>query len=207
VRFASRDDLQGLQRAGVHPGDFLRDRAPFMAPAVDTQRSGLVRDSARDHVLSYLGVLQGLLGHRSFLCGDEPCAADFSAYHTVWWLRAQPSRDALLSAFSSLGAWADRMATIGHGSAQPRTGDDALQAARAAQRDAAWTPAWPAVADTRLGRVVTLLPDDYGRDPVIGALSAVSDRHVTVTREVPDLGTVRLHFPKVNYEVVPADAA
>jgi glutathione S-transferase len=208
VRFESRDDLQGLQRAGIHPGDFLRDRAPFMAPAVDIQRSGIVRDSARDHVLSYLGVLQGLLGYRSFLCGDEPCAADFSAYHTVWWLRAPPSRDALLAPFSSLGAWARRMSTIGHGNAQPRTGDDALQAVRAAQGAApAWTPPWPRVDDTRVGRKVNVLPDDYGRDPITGVLSAVSDRHVTVSREVPGLGTVRVHLPKVNYEVVPHEAA
>ena len=52
-----------------------------------------------------------------------------------------------------------------------------------------------------------MVPDDYGRDPVTGVLSAVSDRHVTVTREVPDLGAVRVHFPKVNYEVVPTDGA
>jgi len=207
VRFESRDDLQALQRAGIHPGDFLRDRAPFMAPAVDTQRSGTVRDSARDHVLSYLGVLQGLLSERAFLCGDEPCAADFSAYHTVWWLRAQPRREALLSHFTALGAWADRMALIGHGDAPPRTADDALQAVRAAQGGAAWTPPWPMVDDTRLRRAVSVVPDDYGRDPVTGVLSAVSDRHVTVTREVPGLGTVRVHFPKVNYEVVAIDAA
>jgi len=207
VRFESRDDLQGLQRAGIHPGDFLRDRAPFMAPAVDTQRSGIVRDSSRDQVLSYLGALQGLLADRAFLCGDEPCAADFSAYHTVWWLRAPPSRDALLAPFSSLGAWADRMAAIGHGNAQPRSGDDALQAVRAAQGAAAWTPPWPTANDDRLGRTVSVLPDDYGRDPVSGVLSAVSDRHLTVTREAPGVGAVRVHFPKVNYEVVPTDAA
>jgi len=207
VRFESRDDLQALQRAGIHAGDFLRDRAPFMAPAVDTQRSGTVRDSARDHVLSYLGVLQGLLSERAFLCGDEPCAADFSAYHTVWWLRAQPRREALLLHFTALGAWADRMALIGHGNAQPRTANDALQAVRAAQGATAWTPPWPMVDDTRLRRTVSVVPDDYGRDPVTGVLSAVSDRHVTVTRELPGLGTVRVHFPKVNYEVVAIDAA
>ncbi|HEX6722354.1 MAG TPA: glutathione S-transferase family protein [Burkholderiaceae bacterium] len=207
VRFESREDLQGLQRAGIHPGEFLRDRAPFMAPAVDTQRSGTVRDSARDHVKSYLSVLQGLLGDRSFLCGDEPCAADFSAYHTVWWLRAQPSRDALLAPFASLGAWADRMARIGHGQAQPLTPDHALQAVRAAQGAPAWAPPWPTVDDPRLARSVSVVPDDYGRDPVTGVLSAVSDRHVTVTREVPELGTVRVHFPKVNYEIVANDAA
>ncbi len=207
VRFESRDDLQSLQRAGIHPGDFLRDRAPFMAPAVDTQRSASVRDSARDQVLSYLGVLQGLLAEQAFLCGSEPTAADFSAYHTVWWLRVPPRRDAVLARFAALAAWADRMAAIGHGDAQPRGNDDALQAVRAAQGNAAWTPPWPTADDARLHRTVQVVPDDYGRDPVIGELSAVSDRHVTVTREVPDIGTVRVHFPKVNYEVVPLDAA
>lgn len=207
VRFESRDDLQGLQRAGIHPGDFLRDRAPFMAPAVDTQRSANVRDSARDHVASYLGVLQALLGEGPFLCGAQPVAADFSAYHTVWWLRAPPSRDALLAQYSSLGAWAHRMAAIGHGEPQVRTDADALQAVRAAQGASAWTAPWPAADDARLNRAVTVLPDDYGRDPITGTLSAVTDRHVTVTRTVAGLGTVHLHFPKVNYEVVPAPAA
>ena len=207
VRFESRDDLQALQRAGIHPGDFLRDRAPFMAPAVDTQRSASVRDSARDHVLSYLGVLQSLLADQPFLCGDEPTAVDCSAYHTVWWLRMPPGRDALLARFSLLGIWADRMAAIGHGDARSRSNDDALQAVRAAQGTAAWTPPWPAADDARLHRTVRVVPDDYGRDPVTGVLSAVSDRHVTVTRDVPDLGTVHVHFPKVNYEVVPLDAA
>jgi glutathione S-transferase len=207
VRFESREDLQGLLSAGLHPGDFLRDRAPFMAPAVDTQRSATVRDSARDHVVSYLGVLETLLGERPFLSGEQPVAADFSAYHTVWWLRTRPSRDVLLARFAALSAWADRIAAIGHGDPQPRSDDDALQAVRDAQGAAAWTPPWPAVDDARLNRAVTVLPDDYGRDPVTGTLSAVSDRHVTVTRHVPELGTVRVHFPKVNYEVVAAAAA
>lgn len=207
VRFESRDDMQALHAAGVHPGDFLRDRAPFMAPAVDTQRSASVRDSARDHVVSYLGVLESLLDERqAFMCGDQPCAADFSAYHTVWWLRARPSRDALLQRFPVLSAWADRIAAIGHGRPETRSADDAVQAVRDAQSHAAWQPDWPAVDDARLGHPVVVLPDDYGRDPLTGTLSAVSDRHVTITRAVPGLGTVRVHVPKVNYEVVRTDA-
>ena len=207
VRFESRDDLQGPQRAGIHPGDFLRDRAPFMAPAIDTQRSATVRDSARDHVVSYLAVLQELLGDRPYLCGDQAAAADFSAYHTVWWLRAAPRRDALLAPFGRLAAWADRIAAIGHGESRPRDADDALRAVRAGQDAAAWQPPWPALDDPRLGRRVNVMPDDYGRDPISGVLSAVSDRHVTVTRDAPGLGTLRVHVPKVNYEVVPLDTA
>ncbi|MCW5660453.1 MAG: glutathione S-transferase family protein [Burkholderiaceae bacterium] len=208
VRFESRDDLQALEAMGLVPGDFLRDRAPFMAPAVDTRRSGTVRASARDHVVSYLALLEALLDNgQGYLCGSEPCAADFSGYHTVWWLRAAPRRHALLDRFSALGAWADRMAAIGHGRPRPTSIDEGLQAACDAQADAGWQPDWPAVNDVRLGCEVSLQPDDYGRDPVFGTLTAVTERHFTLTREAPDIGWVRLHFPKVGYEVVLAEAA
>jgi len=202
VRFESRDDVQPLVEAGVHPGDFLRDRAPFMAPAIDTRRSGNVRGSARDHVLVYLAVLEDLLrAGGSYLCGPQPTAADFSAYHTLWWLRQPPQRDAVLQRVPALGAWADRMAAIGHGHPEPMTADQALRAARDAQSEAPWQAAWPAADDERIGRTMTLSADDYGRDPVSGTVSTLSDRHVTLTREAPGVGTVRVHFPKVGYEL------
>jgi len=206
VRFETREDVQPLLELGIQPGDFLRDRAPFMAPAVDTRRSGSVRASARDHVVAYLTVLDDLLraaGGRH-LCGGQPCAADFSAYHTLWWLRQPPQRDALLQRFPALREWADRMAAIGHGHCEPMTADEALQAVRAAQSDAPWTPNWPRVDDERIGQTMVLSADDYGRDPIDGVVSALSDRHVTLTREAGGLGRVRVHFPKVGYELTAA---
>jgi len=203
VRFESREDVQPLQELGIHPGDFLRDRARFMAPAVDTRRSASMRASARDHVIAYLTVLDGLLRGAGglYLCGTKPSAVDFSAYHTLWWLRQPPQRDALLQRFSGLRDWADRMAAIGHGRFESMSADEALQEAKRAQSEAPWKPAWPVVDDERLDRVMNLTTDDYGRDPISGTLSAVSDRHLTVTREAPGVGTVRVHFPKVGYEL------
>ena len=58
--------------------------------------------------------------------GSKPSAADFSAYHTLWWLRQPPQRDALLQRFPALRDWADRMAAIGHGRFEPMTPDEAL---------------------------------------------------------------------------------
>jgi len=208
VRFESRDDVQPLLELGIQAGDFLRDRAPFMAPAVDTRRSASVRASARDHVVAYLGVLDELLrgagGH--CLCGSAPVAADFSAVHTVWWLRQPPQRDALLQRFPALCEWADRVAAIGHGHFEPMSPDDALNDARAAPRAAPWQSAWPSAGDDRVGQAMTLTTDDYGRDPISGTVSAVSDRHVTLTREAPGVGVVRVHFPKVGYELSAAVA-
>jgi glutathione S-transferase len=206
VRFETREDVQPLLEVGIQPGDFLRDRAPFMAPAVDTRRSAAVRASARDHVIAYLTVLDELLRAAGgmHLCGSKPSAADFSAYHTLWWLRQPPQRDALLQRFPALRAWADRMAAIGHGHFEPMTSDEALHDVKAAQRDSAWKPAWPTIDDERLGQLMVVTADDYGRDPISGIVSAVSDRHITLTRETPDLGTVRVHFPKVGYELTAA---
>jgi len=206
VRFETREDVQPLLEVGIQPGDFLRDRAPFMAPAVDTRRSAAVRASARDHVVAYLTVLDELLRTAGglHLCGARPTAADFSAYHTLWWLRQPPQRDALLQRFPALRDWADRMAAIGHGRFEAMTPDEALLDVKAAQRDPAWKPAWPAVDDERLRQLMVVNADDYGRDPISGIVSAVSDRHITLTREAPELGTVRVHFPKVGYELIAA---
>jgi glutathione S-transferase len=203
VRFETREDVQPLLEAGIQPGDFLRDRAPFMAPAVDTRRSASVRASARDHVVAYLTVLDDLLRAAGgmHLAGSKPSAADFSAYHTLWWLRQPPQRDALLQRSPALRDWADRMAAIGHGRFEPMTPDEALHDVKTAQSEAPWKPAWPMVDDDRVGQAMVLNADDYGRDPISGTVSAVSDRHVTLTREAPGLGTVRVHFPKVGYEL------
>jgi glutathione S-transferase len=205
VRFETSDDLQPLAAANIDRGDFLRDRAPFMAPASDIRRSAAVRGSARDHVVAYLGLLESMLVQGPYLSGEHPAACDFSAYHTVWWLRRPPSRDALLSRFPALTAWADRMAAIGHGQPQPLDAQESLAQAKAAQSEPPWQSDWPAVDDERLQRTMNLCPDDYGRDPVTGVVTSVSDRHLTLSREAPGIGTVRLHVPKANFELSAPD--
>jgi len=205
VRFETSDDLQPLAAANIDRGDFLRDRAPFMAPASDIRRSAAVRGSARDHVLTYLGLLESMLVQGPYLSGEQPAACDFSAYHTVWWLRRPPSRDALLSRFPALTAWADRIAAIGHGQPQPLDAQESLAQAKAAQSETPWQPDWPAVEDERLHRTMNLCPDDYGRDPVTGVVTAVSDRHLTLSREAPGIGTVRIHVPRANFELSAPD--
>ncbi|HEX9523501.1 MAG TPA: glutathione S-transferase family protein [Reyranella sp.] len=55
---------------------------------------------------------------RPYLLGDQPCIADFAAYHVVWFFKGRhiDCRHELLP-YPRLLAWRDRMAAIGHGRA------------------------------------------------------------------------------------------
>jgi hypothetical protein len=51
------------------------------------------------------------------------------------------------------------------------------------------------------GERVTVTPDDYGRDPVMGELVTLALHEVAVRRTDPDAGTVVVHFPRIGYRV------
>ena len=54
------------------------------------------------------------------------------------------------------------------------------------------------------GAPVVVMADDYGRDPVTGALVAATPQRVVIARQSPDLGRLHLHFPRAGYIVLPA---
>jgi len=209
LRFRSAADVDGVFGGNVSAAAFAADRRPFMAPAIDVRRFRERAAEAADHLHHFLDLLDGLLaGGQPFLCGPSPTRADFTAWHPVWWLRLPPARDDLLAAHPQLAAWADRMDAIGHGRPLLATPAMALQAAIDARTSSRWQAPWPGRDDDRLGREVELQADDYGRDPLLGRLVASSARHLTIERDVPALGAVRVHFPTLGYEVVSAaDAA
>lgn len=187
---------------------FGADRAAFMRPAVETARFMEIEPSARDQVRRYLVALAGLLrSGGDYLTGDRPAQADFSAYHTMWWLRQSPNLSELLEVAPALSAWADRMAAFGHGRSSPMSPDEALEAARSSQSSAPWRGGWPQRRDDRVGAHVRIAPDDYGRDALEGELVEVSDRHAVVRRAVPSIGTVWVHVPLIGHEIVGAAPA
>jgi hypothetical protein len=48
------------------------------------------------------------------------------------------------------------------------------------------------------------MPDDYGRDPVVGELIAHSAQEIAIRREDPAAGMVVVHFPRAGFVVLPA---
>jgi glutathione S-transferase len=140
-----------------------------------------------------------------FLAGARPSLADISAYMNVWFLHgALPDLGAeLLAGLERTQAWRKRVAAIGHGQRVELSGPEALDIAKASEPAPA--PAHDSHDPLGLepGAAVVVTADDYGRDPIAGALVAANARRVTIARDEPSLGRLHLHFPRVGFMVIP----
>ena len=200
IRFQKATDIEGVFDGQVDVERFSTDRLPFMQPAYEAARFRQLREPAIDHLRRYLSVIDKALAERGpFIGGDRPSHGDFSAYHTIWWLRVPPRHDELVQLYPRIEKWADRFAAFGKSSFVSILDDETFEAARLPP---AFQPDWPIVDDDRLGHEVEIVPDDYGRNPIRGRLIVATDRHVAIERAIDGLDKVRVHIPRLGYEIV-----
>lgn len=154
---------------------------------------------ARPRTLQHLADVEQRL-QQDFLFGAEPNHADFSTYHSLWFVR-DLAESSLVSGFPNVMAWMDRMQAFGHGRRSDITAEQALAAARAA------TPRAIAAehrTDPLIGRKVSIAPADYGQVPTTGMLVGATPHQWILAREEAGLGTLHLHFPKQGFALAPA---
>jgi glutathione S-transferase len=137
---------------------------------------------------------------RLHLLGDQPCMADFAAYHVVWFFKGRhiDCRHEL-DPYPRLLAWRDRMAAIGHGR---RTDIDAAQAlaeARTAE-PAAPRPSQPQAGDPLPGERARVRPGDNARDWVEGKVAFIDAHEIALLRDDAEVGRVAVHFPRLGYD-------
>ena len=153
----------------------------------------------------YLQRLLELLDQRPYLLGEQPCSADFCAFHPLWLahLRA-PARMDALQAMPAVQRWLERMQAIGHGSSQP------LDAAQAIATAAGCEPVpvgQGPLDDTRfqnehgiaLGSQVRVAAQSFGLEPSEGELIAATPMHYSLRRVDARAGTLHVHFPRIGY--------
>jgi glutathione S-transferase len=134
-----------------------------------------------------------------FLFGAQPNHADFSTYHSLWFLR-ELAESPLLHDFPRTLAWMDRMKAFGDGTSTLLTAEQALAIARQA------TPRpIPAAhqSDPLIGQLVTIAPSDYGQVPTCGTLVGATDSRWILARHVEGLGTLHVHFPRHGFVLTP----
>jgi len=184
------------------PKEFIEDRSKLMGGRMDFGAVMQMGATATEQLRAHASFLElQLADGRPWLLGSAPSYADFSAYHPVWFLRNIPPVAKTLEEFTHLSAWAERVASIGHGKREECTPDEALAVARAAK------PAPTSGVDARerqgltLGCRVRVTPDDYGFEPVEGTLLRADVREIAVRREAPEVGEVVVHFPRAGFRI------
>ncbi|MDJ0789778.1 MAG: glutathione S-transferase family protein, partial [Myxococcota bacterium] len=91
---------------GVFPEDFVEDRSKTMVPpGQDMAQAGMILPSKLVQIRSMVErVDRQLADGRPFVFGDEPCAADFSAFHPLMMLTIHERTAALLAPYEHVQA-------------------------------------------------------------------------------------------------------
>jgi glutathione S-transferase len=187
------------------PPAFIEDRSKMM-PGRDFGELPRQAPHAREQVRALIATLEtGLADGRPWLLGREASLADAAVYHPLWFLRVAPEASQATAEFPKVRAWLERIEGLGQGERSETTPAEALAIARESR---------PAAGDgvqagepngLAAGARIAVTPDDYGFDPVAGELVAASFHEVAVRREVPGLGQLVVHFPRIGFRVTAAD--
>lgn len=186
------------------PSEFITDRIAFMGE--DFSRAASQRELAvnRQRVTAQMNALSAMLGDgRRFILGDEPSSADLSAYHTLWFARANggEAAEAMMPLTDAIRSWMGRIEAFGHGTRGEMTSAEALDIARAAEPE----PAGGVDANDPSGLAAgtaVLVRADSANDPIRGTLVGADDREIVIRHENERVGTVHAHFPRFGYSAV-----
>jgi glutathione S-transferase len=184
------------------PQDLKDDRRRFSDGLLDADRFAADQPHVRGQLRSHLFWVEHCFDDgRAFLTGDAPSYADFCLYPSVWMLRGRVPDLGLLDPLPRVQAWMQRIEAFGHGTPTTIASEDAIWRARNATPEPPHLTHPDTLSGFAAGDRVAIAPDDYGKDPVEGALVALSAQHVVVERTDPRAGTVRVHFPRAGYRL------
>lgn len=185
------------------PKEFVADREKLSGRPFDVAAMKAAAPIMRGQWRAYAAWIdQGLEG-RPFLGGETASLADVAAWMNVWWMSGAAPRIAedLLTGLDGVRAWRERVRAIGHGQRQEMSPAEAMTIAAAASPAAIQDSTWRDPSGLKAGDAVVVQADDYGRDPVEGALVALTNDRVTLAREGVGVGKVHVHFPRAGYVV------
>ncbi len=143
---------------------------------------------------------------RKFLHGDVANVDDAHCHLNIWFLKSffAPTAEALLKEFPRITAWYARVTAIGHGTHTPMDSKEALAIAKAATSTAVARADEHDPNGRKPGDRVSVMADDYGRDPVTGQLVFSTAQEIAIKRHDPAVGDVVVHFPRAGFLVISA---
>ncbi|MBV9532964.1 MAG: glutathione S-transferase family protein [Bradyrhizobium sp.] len=186
------------------PQSFIDDREKLRGAKFDVEAMKAAIPQMRDQYRAHLDWIESQLANQGdyWLCGERTGLLDINAYMNLWYLRSNlPVADELLEGFSRVRDWEQRMRAIGHGTRAEISSTDALELARDS------TPRTAEMSDPldpngrKVGDLVDVTPDDYGKVPVQGRVLALSSQTIAIARHDDAVGDVVVHFPRAGFLV------
>lgn len=187
------------------PSDFAADRGRLYLGA-DWVNGLKSANADLPHLVAQLRAplswLNAQLGDgRRFLLGADAAAIDAQVYHVVWFIRGRwAGGPAMLSEFPDLERWEKAVQSLGHGTSSALAAEEALSWAQSSAPATATGVAAHDPQGLQVGQHVTIHPDlDGGEAPVEGTLAFADAETIAIDRLGPDVGTVRVHFPRAGF--------
>jgi glutathione S-transferase len=183
---------------------FKKDREALSGRPFDTEAMKAASPLMAEQFRAHLDLLeQQLSDDRRFLMGDRPGLADASAYYNILFVRwVYPDGLKLLGALPRVAEWEKRVKAIGHGMRHEMGREEALDIAKAASSTEKTRTDPNEPNGLKAGDRVTVMADDYGRDPIAGELVSSSAQHIALKRSDPRIGDVVVHFPRAGFFVM-----
>lgn len=193
-----------LGSGAVFDEAFVADRKK-MVPSLDVDRVKTIVPAKLLQLAQLLERIERQLSDgRAFLLGASPSLADLSAYHTTYFLRANPATASLLEAHARLHAWQARVGAIGHGDRKELDSADAIAIAHDATPAPFEGEPAPLPDGLAYGDRVVVLSEEIGSTPVPGVLAPSDVHEIAIRRTSERAGELVVHFPREDYLVVRA---
>lgn len=185
---------------------FMKDREALSGRPFDVAQMKAAVPLMREQWRAHAGFIERQLAARGDYVGGEPSVSDLHAHMNVWFLStfAPDEGGKLLAEFPLVRAWYARLNAIGHGTPSPMIPEEALAVAKAATSTEVEAADPHEPNGLKPGQSVTVMADDYGRDPISGVLVSSSAHRIAIRRNDPAVGEVVVHFPRAGFWVLPA---
>ncbi len=183
---------------------FLKDREALTGRPFNVDEMKAAAPLMADQMRAQFEWAERQLGlNQNYMMGDAPGVVDASLYYNLAFMRwVYPKGLKFLETMPSVEAWERRVKALGHGTRHNISRNEALDIAEAAtstEKPHA-DPAEP--NGLTVGTRVTVMADDYGRDPIVGELVSSSAQHIAIRRSDVRIGEVVLHFPRMGFFVI-----
>ena len=176
---------------------FMADRAEF---SKGSKELGMSFETAEPFFIAHLDCLDRQLASAGpFLFGSIPTIVDFSTYHNIWFIYSREVLRDYFLPFEHLMNWYEKMVSFSHGYPENLSGEAALLVAK--DSDPEETVDAVFLDNLNARQLVSVMPIDYGFQPVTGELLGASMDEIKVSRNDDQVGRIVVHFPRLGFQV------